>query len=60
MNNYQGESAVIDRGNNGNGGVKILSAEEQKLLDEAVKNGDRDKYIEILQIKIIEDTHEDL
>lgn len=60
MNNYQGESAVIDRGNNGNGGVKILSAEEQKLLDEAVKNGDRDKYIEILQIKIIEDPHEDL
>ena len=60
MSNYQGESGVIDRGNNGNGGVKILSAEEQKLLEKAVKNGDRDKYIEILQIKIIEDPHEDL
>lgn len=60
MSNYQSEPAVIDRGNNGNGGVKILSAEEQKLLEEAVKNGDRDKYIEILQIKIIEDPHEDL
>ena len=44
----------------GPGGVKILSTEEQKLLEDAVKNGDRDKYIEILQIKIIEDPHEDL
>lgn len=49
-----------ERHKKGNGGVKILSAEEQKLLEEAIKNGDRDKYIEILQIKIIEDPHEDL